>query len=93
MTVSSRTAARAQPGRGRQRTEARDLHRRVASHQAKQAEEMQAVADALSLLANLVMAWSTAQMQQVLNHWGYDAASTLGPKELIGRIAPAEPRG
>jgi hypothetical protein len=54
---------------------------------------MQAVADALSLLANLVMAWSTAQMQQVLNHWGYDAASTLGPKELIGRIAPAEPRG
>ena len=28
---------------------------RVASYQAKQQEEMQAVADALSLLANLVM--------------------------------------
>jgi TnpA family transposase len=32
---------------------------RVASYQAKQHEEMQAMADALSLLANLVMAWNT----------------------------------
>jgi TnpA family transposase len=32
---------------------------RVASYQAKQHEQMQAVADALSLLANLVMAWNT----------------------------------
>jgi TnpA family transposase len=36
---------------------------RVASSQAKQHEEMQAVADALSLLANLVMAWNTMKMQ------------------------------
>ena len=42
---------------------------RVSSHQAKQHEEMQAVADALSLLANILMAWNTAQMQQVLDHW------------------------
>jgi TnpA family transposase len=42
---------------------------RVASYQAKQHDEMQAVADALSLLANLVMAWNTAQMQKVLDHW------------------------
>ena len=34
---------------------------RVASYQAKQHEEMQAVADALSLLANLVMAWNTGR--------------------------------
>ena len=36
---------------------------RVASYQAKQPDEMQAVADALSLLANLVMAWNTMKMQ------------------------------
>ena len=30
---------------------------------------MQAVADALSLLANIVMAWNTAQMQTVLDRW------------------------
>ena len=38
----------------------------VSSRQAKQHEEMQAVADALSLLANLVMAWNTMKMQSVL---------------------------
>src|SRR3954471_22739281 len=32
---------------------------RVAAHQAKREEEMQAVADALGLLANIVMAWNT----------------------------------
>ena len=32
---------------------------RIASHQAKQSDEMQAMADALSLLANIVMAWNT----------------------------------
>jgi TnpA family transposase len=37
---------------------------RVASYQAKQHEEMQAVADALSLLANLVMAWNTVKMRR-----------------------------
>ena len=30
---------------------------------------MQAVADALSLLANIVMAWNTRQMQSVLDRW------------------------
>jgi hypothetical protein len=30
---------------------------------------MQAVADALSFLANIVMAWNTAQMQTVVDHW------------------------
>ena len=42
---------------------------RIASHQAKQSEEMQTIADALSLLANIVKAWTTAQMQRVLDHW------------------------
>jgi hypothetical protein len=57
---------------------------RIASHQAKQSEEMQAVADALSLLANIVMAWNTAQMQQVLDHWAQRRGGVV-PPELIAR--------
>jgi TnpA family transposase len=38
---------------------------RVANYQAKSEDEMQAVADALSLLANIVMAWNTAKMQAI----------------------------
>jgi TnpA family transposase len=41
----------------------------VAGYQAKQHDEMQAVADALSLLSNLVMAWNTMKMQLVLDRW------------------------
>ena len=44
---------------------------RVAQTQARRADEMQAVADALSLLANIVMAWNTAQMQAVLDRWAH----------------------
>ena len=36
---------------------------RVVNYQAKREDEMQAVADALSLIANIVMARNTAQMQ------------------------------
>jgi TnpA family transposase len=42
---------------------------RVAGYQAKQHDEMQAVGDALSVLANLVMAWNTMKMQLVLDRW------------------------
>ena len=65
---------------------------RVASYQAKQHEEMQAVADALSLLANLVMAWNTMKMQSVLDRWNA-RRSTAGPPGLIGRIAPTRTEG
>jgi TnpA family transposase len=65
---------------------------RVASHQAKQSEEMQAIADALSLLANIVMAWNTAQMQKVLDHWAQRRSGVV-PPELIGRIAPTRTEG
>jgi TnpA family transposase len=65
---------------------------RIASRQAKQSEEMQAVADALSLLANIVMAWNTAQMQQVLDHWAQRRGGAV-PPELIGRIAPTRTEG
>ncbi len=65
---------------------------RVAGHQAKRADEMQAVADALSLLANIVMAWNTAQMQGVLDRWGQGRGRVV-PPELIGHVAPTRTEG
>ena len=53
---------------------------------------MQAVADALSLLANLVMAWNTMNMQLVLDRWNTRRSTTV-PPELIGRIAPTRTEG
>ena len=64
---------------------------RVSPAQAKRADEMQAVADALSLLANMVMAWNTAQMQAVLDRWAN--RRQVIPAELIGRIAPTRLEG
>jgi len=68
------------------------IRRRVSSYQAKQHEEMQAVADALSLLANLVMAWNTMKMQSVLDRWNA-RRSTSVPPQLVGRIAPTRTEG
>jgi TnpA family transposase len=64
---------------------------RVSPAQAKRADEMQAVADALSLLANMVMAWNTAQMQAVLDRWAN--RRQIIPAELIGKIAPTRLEG
>ena len=64
---------------------------RVSPAQAKRVDEMQAVADALSLLANIVMAWNTAQMQAVLDRWAN--RRQVIPPELIGRIAPTRLEG
>jgi TnpA family transposase len=64
---------------------------RVAPTQARRADEMQAVADALSLLANIVMAWNTAQMQAVLYRWAN--RRQIVPPELTGRIAPTRLEG
>ena len=52
---------------------------------------MQAVADALGLLANIVMAWNTAQMQAVLDGWA--KRRQIIPADLIGRIAPTRTEG
>jgi TnpA family transposase len=65
---------------------------RVATHQAKEFDEMQAVADALSLLVNIVMAWNTAQMQKAVDHWAQRRGGAI-PPELIGRIAPTRTEG
>jgi hypothetical protein len=64
---------------------------RVAPMQARRNDEMQAVVDALSLLANIIMAWNTSQMQAVLDHW--PRRHHLVPSELIGRIAPTRLEG
>ena len=59
--------------------------------QAKRTDEMQAVADALSLLANIVMAWNTTQMQGALTRWANRRQVIL--PEIIGSIAPARLEG
>ena len=64
---------------------------RVANHQARRVEEMQAVAEALNLLANIIMAWNTAQMQAVLDSWAN--RRQIFPPELTGRIAPTHVEG
>jgi hypothetical protein len=58
---------------------------RVANYQAKSEDEMQAVADALSLLANIVMAWNTAKMQAIFDRWAQRRSGAI-PPELIARI-------
>ena len=65
---------------------------RVAAYQARHEEEMQAVADTLSLLANIVMTWNTAQMQGIFDQWNQRRATAI-PPELIGRIAPTHIEG
>lgn len=65
---------------------------RVAPMQARRSDDMQAVADASSLLlANIVMAWNTSRMQAVLDRWSSRRRSV--PPELIGRIAPTRLEG
>jgi TnpA family transposase len=61
---------------------------RISPAQAKRVDEMQAVADALSLMANIVMAWNTSQMQAVLDRWSN--RRQVIPPELIGKIAPTK---
>jgi TnpA family transposase len=65
---------------------------RVASYQARQEEEMQSVADALSLLANIVMAWNTVQMQKIFDGWNRDLQRPIS-KALLSRIAPTHIEG
>ena len=64
---------------------------RIAPAQAKRADEIQAVADALNLLTNLVMAWNAMQMQQALQGWA-NRRQHIAP-ELMENIAPTRIEG
>jgi hypothetical protein len=64
---------------------------RIVPAQAKQDEEMQTVADALNLLANIVMAWNTIQMQAALQAWA-NRRQFIAP-ELTEKIAPTRLEG
>jgi hypothetical protein len=66
---------------------------RVANYQAKSEDEMQAVADALSLLANIVMVHGTQRKCRRSSIAGRNAAAAPVPPELIGRIAPTRTEG
>ncbi|MBP8088042.1 MAG: Tn3 family transposase, partial [Polaromonas sp.] len=59
--------------------------------QAKRPEEMQAVADGLSLLANIVMAWNTMQMQAVVNRWAN--RRQVIESDIMAKIAPTRLSG
>ena len=65
---------------------------RVANYQAKSEDEMQAVADPLRLLANIVMAWNTAKMQAIFDRWARRRNGAI-PPELIARCAPTRTEG
>ncbi len=64
---------------------------RISPAQAKRPEEMQAVADGLSLLANTVMAWNTMQMQAVLNRW--TNRRQVIEADIMAKIAPTRLSG
>jgi TnpA family transposase len=59
--------------------------------QAKRADDMQAVADGLSLLANTVMAWNTMQMQGVVNRWAN--RRQIIETDIMTKIAPTRLSG
>ncbi len=64
---------------------------RISPAQAKRPEEMQAVADGLSLLANIVMAWNTMQMQAVVNRWAN--RRQVIEADIMAKIAPTRLSG
>ena len=55
-------------------------------------DEMQAVADALNLLANIVMAWNTAKMRSTFDRWARRRNGEIPPK-LIAQCAPTRTEG
>jgi hypothetical protein len=66
---------------------------RVANYQAKSEDEMQAVADALSLLANIVMAWNTAKMQAIFDRWAQRRSGAIHTAGIDRADRPDAHRG
>jgi len=50
---------------------------------------MQTVADASSLLANIVMPWNTTQMQRVLDHWRQRRGGATPAERYAAQILPS----
>jgi hypothetical protein len=64
---------------------------RISPAHAKRPEEMQAVANGLSLLANTVMAWNTMQMQAEVNRWAN--RRQVIEADIMAKIAPTRLSG
>ena len=64
---------------------------KITPAQARRGDEMQAVADGLSLLANTVMAWNTMQMQAIITRWAN--RRQIIEADIMARIAPTRLSG
>jgi hypothetical protein len=60
----------------------------IAASRGRQQEELVAISGSLSLLANIVMAWMTQRIQQVLDTWQEASARRVEP-EVLRHIASA----
>jgi hypothetical protein len=59
----------------------------IAASRGRRREELVAISGSLSLLANIVMAWMTQRIQQVLDTWQKAGARRVEP-EVLRHIAP-----
>jgi len=59
----------------------------IAASRGRQREELVAISGSLSLLANVVMAWMTQRIQQVLDTW-QEAGARRVDSEILRHIAP-----
>ena len=59
----------------------------IAASRGRRREELVAISGSLSLLANIVMAWMTQRIQQVLDTW-QDAGARRVEPEVLRHIAP-----
>ena len=64
---------------------------RISPAQAKRPDEIQAMADGLSLRANTVMAWNTMQMQAFVNRWANRCQ--VIEADIMAKKAPTRLRG
>ena len=59
----------------------------IAAARGRRREELVAISGALTLLANVVMAWITQRIQQVLDEWHHAGIRRVEP-EILRHIAP-----
>jgi hypothetical protein len=64
----------------------------IAAARGRRQEELVAISGALTLLANVVMAWMTHSMQQVLDAW-HHAGTRRVEAEVLRHIAPVHFQG